>query len=66
MITKLDAVKLLSRDEVDILCYFLLMKRKYDGLNNRNWNAIQHYKYEMMIQGFINGNESESLADKTE
>lgn len=52
-IKTIDEIRNLSRPVLDQLAYALIMKRKYDGINGRTWDASEHLKWEDIIDALL-------------
>ena len=52
-IKTINDVRNLSRPVLDQLAYALIMRRQYDGLNDRTWNTSEHLKWENIIRALL-------------
>jgi len=49
-----NMVDRLSQTEIRTLCICLLMKREYDGLNERIWDAKKHLDWDSRVDFLVN------------
>ena len=49
------AESICESDDAEDLLFHLLLKRQYDGLNGRCWDASEHLKHEQAAAQIING-----------
>lgn len=49
----IDDIRRMQREDLNQLAFSLIMKRQYDGLNGRNWDACEHLKWEDIVDSML-------------